>query len=352
MTSFSKFSSRRGLRRALAAGVGMVLLVSTAACGSNEASSAKIDDGKISLRLNWVPGGQHAFLYYGLAQGFFKEEGIELQVEEGKGSQLAIEDVSAGNIDIALAGTAPAILGMGQGRNIVSVATPIGKGTYGFFADKKLGVTSVKELAGKQVLVTPGSPETPLIPAALQAVGLTESDLNLVSVEAASKLNSYVSGRGDAMATTIPFYNAAVQAKRASDTFLFNDLGLILPDYSFLVSRDSLGTNTDLYKKFVRATLKSISAAMDDPEAAATALKEAVPVIDYDLELQSWRDFIPFICSDAQKGQLLGTNSEADYDAAVASLQEFAGLDKSAKGSDFYTNEFFEGDDPVTNVTC
>jgi NitT/TauT family transport system substrate-binding protein len=352
MTSLPSYSPPRRGRALVAAGVSILFATTAAACGSDDTSASSDAEDTLSIRLNWTPGGQHAPLYYGVAQGFFEDEGIDLQIEEGKGSQLAIDDVAAGNVDVAMAGTAPAILGIGQGRDIVSVGMPIGAGTYGFFVDSELGLDSVEDLKGQEVLVTPGSPETPLIPAALQAAGLSESDVSLVSVEAASKLTSYVGGRGDAMATTIPFYNAAVQAKRKSDTFLFSDLGLVLPDYSFLVSRETLKDNPELVEGFLRAAFKSISAAMDDPEAAVKALKDEVPIIDYDLELQSWNDFLPFICSDAQTGGLLGMHSEEDWDNAVADLQEYSGLDASAESTDFYTNEFFEGDGAVTDVKC
>ena len=342
----------RRIRALVAGGMGLCVVGTAAACGSDDESGSSSGDDSLSIRLNWSPGGMHAPLYFGLAEGYFVDEGVDLRIEPGKGSQLAIDDVAAGNVDIAMAGTAPAILGIGQGRDIVSVATPIGAGTYGFFVDEGLGVSSAEDLKGRDVLVTPGSPETPLIPAALKAAGLDEGDVSLVSVEAASKLNSYVNGRGDAMATTIPFYSSAVQPGRASDTLLFSDLGLVVPDYSWLVSRETLENEGDLLGRFMRAALKSWSAAMDDPEAALQALKDAVPVIDYDLELQSWTDFQPFICSDAQEGSALGMHSEEDFEQAVALLQEYSGLSSETDPSDVYTNEFYEGDDPVTDVNC
>lgn len=323
-----------------------------ASCGSDDSDSAAAsDDGALTIRINWSPGGQHSPLYYGIEQGFFADEGIELEILEGKGSQLAIDDVAAGNVDIAMAGTGPAILGMGQGRDIVSIGMPIGAGTYGFFVDAELGLDSVADLKGHQILVTPGSPETPLIPPVLDVAGLSETDVDLVSVEAASKLNAYVNGRGDAMATTVPFYNPHVQSKRKSDTFLFSDLGLVLPDYSYLVSRNTLEEKSDELAGFLRAAMKATDAAMKNPEAAVQAVQDAVPVIDYELELQSWKEFLPFICSDAQSGGLLGRHSEEDWNGAIKALQEYADLDPSIHAEDLYTNQFFD-DDPVTDITC
>jgi NitT/TauT family transport system substrate-binding protein len=342
---------------------GLLVLV-LAACGSSSGGSSSDEsespgkDGakkltSLKIRINWIPGGQHAPLFYGIAKGYYKDEGIDLEVLDGKGSQLAIDDVSAGNADIAMAGTGPAILGMGQGRDIVSVGMPIGAGTYGFFVDEKSDIRTVADLKGKQLLVTPGSPETPLIPPVLKLAGIAEQDVKLVSVEAASKLSAYVGGRGDAMATTIPFYNAHIQPKRPSRSYLFSDFGLVLPDYSYLVTKETLEKSPDAVKGFLRASFKSLDESMRDPEAAVQALKDArSDLVDYNLELQSWKDFLPFICSDAQAGQLLGEHAAADWDKAVSSLVEYSGLDAGTKASDLYTNEFFEGSDPVSTTTC
>jgi NitT/TauT family transport system substrate-binding protein len=321
--------------------------------GSAQQTAGDGDLQHLSIRINWAPAGQHAPLYYGIAKGYFADEGIDLEILDGKGSQLAIDDVAAGNTDIALAGSGPAILGMGQGREIVSIATPIGAGTYGFFVDKKLGIDNIKDLKGHSVLITPGSPETPLIAPVLKLAGVEESDVPLISVDAAAKVNSYVNGQGDAMATTIPFYAAHVQPKRPSTELLFSDFGLALPDYSFLVKKSDLESKHALFAGFLRAYFKASAEASEDPEAAVQALKDARgDIIQYDTELASWNAFQPFLCSDNQDGDLLGKQSAEDWKIAVDLLVKYSGLSGDVQPEDLYTNEFFEGTDPVTSEKC
>ena len=38
----------------------------------------------VSLRLNWYLGGLHVPFYYGKERGFYKEEGIDLTINEGR----------------------------------------------------------------------------------------------------------------------------------------------------------------------------------------------------------------------------------------------------------------------------
>ena len=51
---------------------------------------------KLDFILNWVPGGDHAPYYYAKAQGWYAKEGIDLNLEPGKGSMLAVQKVGAG----------------------------------------------------------------------------------------------------------------------------------------------------------------------------------------------------------------------------------------------------------------
>src|SRR5215468_4247014 len=41
---------------------------------------------KTSLRLDFVATGYHAPFYLGVAKGLYREQGIDLQIQEGKGS--------------------------------------------------------------------------------------------------------------------------------------------------------------------------------------------------------------------------------------------------------------------------
>src|SRR5260370_7220593 len=41
---------------------------------------------KISVALNWVPGGDHAAMYYAKQLGWYKDANLDVDLEAGKGS--------------------------------------------------------------------------------------------------------------------------------------------------------------------------------------------------------------------------------------------------------------------------
>src|SRR5262249_47497141 len=60
---------------------------------------------KVTLMLNWYVYGEHAPFYYGKEKGYFSDAGIELEIQEGRGSGTVAQVVAAktvqfGYIDI------------------------------------------------------------------------------------------------------------------------------------------------------------------------------------------------------------------------------------------------------------
>ena len=69
-------------------------------------SRAALATEKVSVRLNWVPGTEHAFLYLGKEKGWFADAGIDLEIIAGQGSTVAIKTVGAGETTFAIADVA------------------------------------------------------------------------------------------------------------------------------------------------------------------------------------------------------------------------------------------------------
>src|SRR5688500_12103855 len=87
------------------------LVLAAAACGDESTPGATGTTGagkpakKVTLTLNWVPYGEHAPFYYGLKKGFFKAEGIDLEIKPGNGSGNTITLVGQQKTDFGWADT-------------------------------------------------------------------------------------------------------------------------------------------------------------------------------------------------------------------------------------------------------
>ena len=50
---------------------------------------------KVTLMLNWYLYSEHAPFFLGKERGFFSEEGIDLEIQEGRGSAVTAQAVAA-----------------------------------------------------------------------------------------------------------------------------------------------------------------------------------------------------------------------------------------------------------------
>src|SRR5260221_12346376 len=64
--------------------------------GLSVCSGAAVAADKMSIRLNWIPGAEHGFLYIAKEKGWYSEAGIDLEIVAGQGSrQLAMATMNS-----------------------------------------------------------------------------------------------------------------------------------------------------------------------------------------------------------------------------------------------------------------
>ena len=80
---------------------------------------------KVDFILNWVPGGDHAPYYYARKLGWYAKEGIDLNLEPGKGSALSTQRVGAGATPFGLADMAGVLVAKGKGADTRSRSSDI-----------------------------------------------------------------------------------------------------------------------------------------------------------------------------------------------------------------------------------
>src|SRR5688500_20186200 len=94
----------------------LIIAAATALAATPAAAQQKLD-----FILNWAPGGDHAPYYYAKKQGWYAQEGIDLQLARGKGSALATQKGGAGANPIGLADMRGVRVAKGQGAHTVAV---------------------------------------------------------------------------------------------------------------------------------------------------------------------------------------------------------------------------------------
>ena len=77
---------------------------------------------KLTVRTDFPPWGMHAGLHLAVDNGSFKDAGLDVDVSDGKGSSLVMQQVTAGEIDIGWVQLGPMAAARGKGMPITSIA--------------------------------------------------------------------------------------------------------------------------------------------------------------------------------------------------------------------------------------
>jgi NitT/TauT family transport system substrate-binding protein len=298
---------------------------------------------KLDFILNWVPGGDHAPYYYAKKQGWYAKEGIDLNLEPGKGSMLAVQKVGAGQNPIGLADMGNVLIGRGKGADSVGVFNVYANSPQGLYWLKSSGIKGIKDFPGKKIGNPAADGARPMWPALARANGIDPKSVTWVNVDANAKLAALKSRSID---ITTSFYNIHhIFQRELGDDMGFvawRDIGLNPYGNSVIVNGEFLKKNKPLVAKFVKVTQRAFAECVKDPKPCVQALVEGSGALKFDNELTNWQ-LVEVLMSDKFSQQIaLGIHEDGRMKADYELVRDYVGIDKPFDVKTAYTNEFLD----------
>ena len=312
-------------------------------------ASASFAADKVKLRLNWMYYGSHAGFALGFVDGTYAKHGIDLDIRSGNGSSSAHRLVANKDSDFSYGSCGAMTNLVAKGAPIKSIGVIDAMGTEAILVRPDSGVKTIKDLKGKKILTTANAGVNTFFPIVLKNAGLSESDVNITSVPDGALVSSYLQGSGGAVAILggLDDKPAEIKANGGAQpiAFPYSDYGVNQVGYCIATHNDTIKNNPGLAKRFIKATMEAYAKAEKDPDAAVNAIANIVGgSMAEDAGKAQSREVLNvtlgILYSEANKNKVLGLNVPADWDSMVKLMKEYNDLDKSAKSSDFYTNQF------------
>ena len=298
---------------------------------------------KVDFILNWVPGGDHAPYYYAKKMGWYKDAGIDLNLEPGKGSAVAVQKVAAGANPIGLADMPNALTLRGKGADTVGVFNVYANSPQGLYWLKSSGIKSVKDLAGKKIGNPAGDGARTIWPALAKANGMDPASVTWVNIDANSKLAALRSKSIDA---TTSFYNIHhIFQRELGDDMGFvawKDAGLNTYGNTVIVNGDWLKKNKPTVAAFVKVTQKAFAACVATPAPCVQALIDANGALQLDNEATNWKLVTVLMRDKYSETVALGILDDARMAADYELVKTYIGLETPFDVKVAYTNEFLD----------
>lgn len=214
---------------------------------------------KAKLRVAYMPNmGSASLATTARDKGFFEEMGLEVEMVEFQGGPAEIAAMASGDIDISQIGHgAHALCAEGEAVIFQIDCTSLADAVIG---NKDKGINSIADLKGKTVAVTSGTSAEIILNLALQSAGMSQSDIEMVEMDANGVVSAMISGKVDACATWSPGTGTIMEALKDKGITLANNQDYVdqvtFPS-SFITTQKFADEKHDILVRFSRAVQKA-----------------------------------------------------------------------------------------------
>jgi NitT/TauT family transport system substrate-binding protein len=300
---------------------------------------------KVTLMLNWYVYGEHSPFYYGKAKGIYEAEGIDLEIQEGRGSAATTQAVAAKSVNFGYVDVPTMMRAAVKGAPVISTGVLLQTTAMSAMGFVDKNIKKPEDIKGKTVAITPADSMTQIWPLFLKKAGLKESDFKTVAGDGQTKLNAVINGQADLLLGYVMDQSMKIKDATGKDVYpiKFADYGIHLVSSGIITNTDYAKANPDLVKRFMSATTKAVEAAIKEPKAAAQSILDANPKGGkIDTLTQGFELTIPFYSTPETKGKRPFQVTDQNMKDSVDLMVEYGGLEAKAKDNPkaFYTNEY------------
>jgi NitT/TauT family transport system substrate-binding protein len=326
-----------------------LLLALTALAGPASAQVTKIKVGWCARTVS------AAAAPYAIAAklGWFRQEGIEVELVPMSGSTECVKNVAVREIDFALPSVEPLAIGRPQGIKAKVFYTAYQGNIYGIAVPQDSPVKEFADLRGKRIgVISMGSAGVLVARELANVAGLNpDTDINIVVAGEGAQTAAMVrGGQVDALSQFDTQYamvdNAGIKLRlldtRAIDRF---------PSNGFLALEETLRSRRKEAVGLTRSYAKGTIFAMANPEAAIRILWEVYPATKPTGkdEATALRDDTKVLQARAQNWRLekagvkrWGESSEANYGAYAEFMLRTGIIKQAVTAQELVTNELIE----------
>ena len=263
-------------------GMLILLVFSTAACGSSTATSGTTTPAtltKVSIGLGYIPDIQFAPFYVAQSKGYYKGAGLDVTFHHGIVNDL-IGSMVLGHDNFVFASGDEELVARSKGLKVVDVATVFQKYPVSLIVPANSPIQVLADLKG-HTIGEPGpfgSTHVGLL-ALLYQAHLTPNDVHIQSI-GFTQVAALIGHHVDAVVGYSN--NEPLQLQKqgfAVRTFAVSDYQPLVSN-GIITTEDMLHNQSQLVQRFVQATLKGLKYVIANPSDAVQISKSYVPGMD------------------------------------------------------------------------
>lgn len=297
----------------------------------------------VNVRLAFSYNAHRSPYLLGVEKGFYKEEGLDVKVLEGKGVTSSMQLVASGQDTFAIVDPPSLMLGAAQGMPLKQVLQLYQVSPNALISWKDAGIAKPADLAGKTVTTLQGDTTTTMLYALLAKAGVERSAVQVVASDGGTRNQTFLAKRAQAITG---FYNDSYLGFLDTtggqvDYFMYSDFGINTMGDGVAAHEDTIAEKPEVVRGFVKATIRAYKYALEHPEEAIDALMKVSPNTKAPVSIEKLKATARLLESPETAAHGIGYNSKESWQHAQDLMLEYGGLSKAADDvSSYYTNDF------------
>jgi len=250
---------------------------SSASGPSSGAQPAALE--KVEFLLNWRITGDHSPYYIALDKGWYRDEGLDVNISIGQGSGFSVQAIDTGRADISISDAPVPVSLREDGAKIKIIGIIYDKHPNTAWFWKNEGISQPRDLAGKSVAVPATDGHRVMWPAFAKMIGVPADSVRFINIDAAAKIPSLVSRNADVtfeLFTSEPFFKSAMGDNFGY--FLWSDYGFDAYAHSYIASDDTIAKRPEMLRKMLKVNYRAWQYALENPVEAIDILAKYHPI--------------------------------------------------------------------------
>ena len=323
----------------------ILLLLVLLLCAGQAFAQPKLE--KFPFRLNWTLYGEHAPFFVARDKGFYAQEGIEIEIQEGSGSTTVSQLVASNNSPVAYVDAATMMRGISNGMPIRAVGVTLQESPMAFiYRADAARPTKIADIKGSRIAMTAGDASLAIFTAFMGKLGMKMEDVQVITVaNPQGKEQAVLNKQADALLGYFMDQGPRMQLQtgvKMGWTRLYDMAGVTTLSSAIIVNNNWVkdAKNQDLLRRFLRASQRGWQHSFDNRAEAAEIFRKAAPVFTQEIALLEVEGTMSIIRTERTKGRAIGMTDVGDWRDTQDLLSKFAKLTPQADLNTYFTNEY------------